>query len=79
MKRLIGDHQNLSIFGNRVRETETERDRETERDQIHSFNTLTLDCETFISLDFVQLIRGGYTEGLKGFCLLERDPPSYQN
>ena len=77
MKRLIGDYQNLSIFGNRVRERQ--RDRETERDQIHSFHTLTLNCETFISIDFVQLIRGGYTEGLKGFCLLEGDPPSYQN
>ena len=59
----------------RDRERDWERDRERERtererervdlDQIHSFNTLSLNCETFISLDFVQLIRGGYTGGFK--------------
>ena len=51
----------------RPREREN-RERERERvdlDQIHSFNTLSLNCETFISSDFVQLIRGGYTGGFK--------------
>ena len=62
-----------AVKANWERERDRERDRERERterervdlDQIHSFNTLSLNCETFISLDFVQLIRGGYTGGFK--------------